>query len=232
MDNNLTTNVSYEFTDPFPILQPALHQIEVYGRLTDKVYKTFRDVYLRYGDYDWYLKADDDTFIFVEHLKSFLKTKNSSQPVTYGFDFKAIVEHGYHSGGAGYVLSNEALKRIGSKLTTDYNFCPNSGTEDVDIAKCLRKLAVFPNKSIDEIGRERFHPFDVGTHLLGGYPDWFFQYASNPIKIVSGLFINFFFLAIEFLFVQRVLKAVAILQSLFIICHRIKFKNFIHCGQR
>jgi glycoprotein-N-acetylgalactosamine 3-beta-galactosyltransferase len=182
MDNNLTTNASHEFIDPFPILQPAMHQIEVYGKLTDKVYKTIRDLYLRYNDYDWYLKADDDTFIFVDNLKTFLKTKNSSHPVTYGFDFRTIVDRGYHSGGAGYVLSNEALQRIGLKLTENVEYCPNSGTEDVDIAKCLRKLGVYPEKSIDEKGRERFHPFDVATHLLGGFPDWYFQYASNPVQ--------------------------------------------------
>ena len=183
MDNsNTTLNTSIELTDPFPILQPANHNVEVYKKLTDKVYKTLRDVYLRYNDYDWYLKADDDTFIFVDNLKSFLKTKNSSQPVTYGYDFKIIVEGGYHSGGAGYVLSNEALKRIGPKLSPGDTFCPNKGIEDVDVAKCLRLLGVYPDKSIDEKGRERFHPFDVGSHLLGDYPDWYLQYASNPVQ--------------------------------------------------
>ena len=188
----MTTNISHEFTNPFPILQPANHQVEVYGKLTDKVYKTLRDVYLRYNDYDWYLKADDDTFIFIDNLKSFLKTKNSTQPVTYGFDFKTIVDHGYHSGGAGYVLSSEALKRIGPKLSPGDSFCPNSGTEDVDIAKCLRKVGVYPDKSIDEKGRERFHPFDVATHLIGGFPNWYFQYASNPVQKVSFFYKNSF----------------------------------------
>ncbi len=184
MNDSLLTNKSYEYTEPFPLLQPALHDIEIYDKLTDKVYKTFRDVYLRYNDFDWYLKADDDTFIFVDNLKKFLKDKNSTQPVTYGFDFKVIVDRGYHSGGAGYVLSNEALRRVGSKLVEDYKFCPNSGVEDVDVAKCLRKVSVYPGKSIDEMGRERFHPFDVGTHLMGGFPDWYFQYATNPVKKV------------------------------------------------
>lgn len=33
----------------------------------------------------------------------------------------------FWSTGAGYVLSNESLSRIGSKLSTDFKFCPNSG---------------------------------------------------------------------------------------------------------
>jgi len=75
------------------------------------------------------LKADDDTFIFVDNLREFVSNKNSSLPVTYGYDFKVIVDHGYHSGGGGYLLSNEALLRIGTKLNNDYKFCPNTGTE-------------------------------------------------------------------------------------------------------
>ena len=184
MSKKQKTNTSYEYTKPFPILEPALHDIEIYDHLTDKIYKTFRDVYLRYNAFDWYLKSDDNTFIFVDNLKKFLQEKNSTQPVTYGYDMKLIVDRGYHSGGAGYVLSNEALKRIGSQLVSNYSFCPNSGVEDVDVAKCLRKLSVYPEKSIDEMGRERFHPFDVGTHLMGGFPDWYFQYATNPVKKV------------------------------------------------
>jgi glycoprotein-N-acetylgalactosamine 3-beta-galactosyltransferase len=185
MDNNLTTNVSYEFTDPFPILQPAFFEVDIYKKLTDKVFRTLQDVYLRYNDYDWYLKADDDTFIFVDNLRSFLKNKNSTAPVTYGYDFKIIVERGYHSGGAGYVLSNEALHRIGSNLTANYTICKNSGTEDVDVAKCLRNLNVYPDKSVDENGRERFHPLSVNAHLKGEFPGWINSYASNQLRKVS-----------------------------------------------
>ena len=41
------------------------------------------------------------------------------------------------------------------------------GIEDVDVAKCLRLVGVYPNKSLDEHGRERFHPFDLGVHYDG-----------------------------------------------------------------
>ena len=189
LDNNATTNISQEFNDPFPILQPADHEAEVYGKLTDKVYKTLKDVYLRYNDYDWYLKADDDTFIFVDNLKSFLKEKNSSHPVTYGYDFNLFVDKGYHSGGAGYVLSHEALNRIGSRLVSNYTACPNTGVEDMDIANCLRNLKVYPDKSIDESGRERFHPFSLQNHLKGSFPSGFDAYSANKVK--NACFFNF-----------------------------------------
>jgi len=40
----------------------------------------------------------------------FLQDKDPSSPVYYGRHFKPYVKNGYMSGGAGYVLSKEALK--------------------------------------------------------------------------------------------------------------------------
>ncbi len=130
------------------------------------------------------MKADEDTFIFVNNLRNFLKSKNPNEPVTFGYDYRVYVDSGYHSGGAGYILSKESLLRLGSKLNEDFAFCPNSGSEDVDVADCLRMLNVFPEKSIDEFGRERFHPLNLETHYGGNFPDWLYEYASNPIKNV------------------------------------------------
>jgi len=180
------TNQTNLYSDPLPILEPADFVQEVYGKLTDKVYRTFKELYLNHNEYDWYLKADDDTFIFTDNLRDFLQDKNASAPVTFGYDFKVIVPNGYHSGGAGYLLSNEALMRIGRQLNESFESCVNTGTEDVDVAQTLRQLGVYPNKSIDDQDKERFHPLDVGTHLHGGFPDWMYQYASNPIQKGPG----------------------------------------------
>jgi hypothetical protein len=120
LNNSLSTSVTWEYTEPYPILQPAGHEAEVYDKLTDKVLKTVRAVYRKYSDYDWYVKvwarririlkkelqfyyfqADDDTFIFVDNLRDFLETKNSSELLTYGYNFKVLVKDGYQAGGAG-----------------------------------------------------------------------------------------------------------------------------------
>lgn len=166
------------------ILQPKGLIKDTYETLTDKVYLTFKHLNLKHNEFDWYLKADDDTFIFMDNLRTFLNDKNSSLPVTYGYDFKKVVPFGYHSGGGGYVLSKEALVRIGSKLNEDYSFCPNTGYEDTDVALCLRMLDVYPNKSIDRFGRERFHPLNITDFFYGDFPEWMIEYASNPIQTV------------------------------------------------
>ncbi len=172
------------------LLQPPGYVNDKYEKLTDKVYLTFKYLYENnYNDYEWYLKADDDTFIFVNNLRKFLSNKNPAMPITFGYDFKEEVLEGYHSGGAGYVLSRNSFNRIGSVLSSNYSFCPNTGTEDVDIARCLRKLGVHPSKSIDDLNRERFHLFNISMHYYGTYEtlfSWVLKYSKNGLRKVKN----------------------------------------------
>ena len=185
-DQASLANRSYDlkYKNSFSILKPTDLVDDTYLKLTDKVYYSFKDVYKKFPDYDWYLKADDDTFVFMKNLQDFLKTKNHTLPVTYGYDFQIIVQNGYHSGGAGYVLSREAFNRLGKQLNENLEFCPNSGLEDIDVASCLRKLNVYMNNSLDEFGKERFHPCSMDQHYFGISLEWLGQYASNQVQKV------------------------------------------------
>ena len=144
---------SIEVDQPFSLLQPYGLQTEIYKKLTNKVYATIVALYMNYNYYDWYLKADDDTFIFVDNLRDFLANKNMSIPLKFGYNLKT-----WQSGGAGYVFNNKALNVFGSKLYDDLKNCPNTGTEDQDMSACARKLNVSEPNSIDSSGRELFHP--------------------------------------------------------------------------
>ena len=44
--------------------------------------------------------------------RNFLSTQDPDDPVHFGCKYKAIVRQGYMSGGAGYVLSGEAVRRF------------------------------------------------------------------------------------------------------------------------
>ena len=78
-----------------------------------KTKNAFTYVYHEHFDeYDWFVKADDDTYMIIENLRLLLKDKNSSEPIFFGRKFKPYVKQGYFSGGAGYVLSKEALRRF------------------------------------------------------------------------------------------------------------------------
>ena len=80
--------------DSMRLLQPPNFVEENYDNLSQKMFHTFAYVYDKNPDFDFYLKTDDDTFIFVDNLRAFLSDKNSSKPVTYGYDFSPIVEYG------------------------------------------------------------------------------------------------------------------------------------------
>ena len=51
--------------------------------------------------FDWYLKADDDTFIILENLKHMLRQLNPGQPVYLGGRSMTLLKNGYNGGGAG-----------------------------------------------------------------------------------------------------------------------------------
>ncbi|CAF4388543.1 unnamed protein product, partial [Rotaria sp. Silwood2] len=134
-------------------------------------------------DFDWFVKADDDTYLIVENLKKFLNEQNTSEPITFGYNYKTVVEKGYQSGGASYVLSRESLRRFYEAQKDRMPDCQqDGGSEDIEIAKCLRTKGVYPGKSLDKQNRELFHPFTFVDHFRGSFPDWLQQYAENPLR--------------------------------------------------
>ncbi len=105
---------------------------------------------------DWFMKADDDTYVVVENLRYMLQPYNASEAIYFGCKFKPYVTQGYMSGGAGYVLSKEALKRFVQRGVNDQTglLCrkDGKGAEDVELGKCMENLQV---KSFD-LGLQNF----------------------------------------------------------------------------
>lgn len=79
-----TTGISSHILER--VLQPTGLLRDTYDRLTDKVLLAFKQIYSQHPDYDWYLKADDDTYIFSENLQYFLSLRNPFKPVYYGLE--------------------------------------------------------------------------------------------------------------------------------------------------
>ncbi|XP_057658309.1 glycoprotein-N-acetylgalactosamine 3-beta-galactosyltransferase 1-like isoform X2 [Diorhabda carinulata] len=146
-----------------------------------KTKAAYRYVYENYFDQaDWFMKADDDTYVIVENLRYMLLSVNPDMPIYYGCRFKPYVKQGYMSGGAGYILSREAVRRFIELGLPNKNKCrqDNNGAEDVEMGKCLESVDVIAGDSRDPENRGRFFPFSPEHHLIPGHVDKSFWYWS------------------------------------------------------
>ena len=148
-------------------------------RLWQKSREAFKYVHKYYRKKaDWFLKADDDTFVIVENLRTMLAQENSNDPVYFGYRMitsspKTYVRQGFMSGGAGYVLSREALDRFVNIALNGKNkqsrrkchYTKNMGNEDVEVGRCLESVNVRTGDTNDEFGKCLFHA-EPPTHWL------------------------------------------------------------------
>jgi len=154
--------------------------------LWGKTKQAFEYVYKHHlDDADWFVKADDDTYMIIENLRYLLKNQNSSTPIFFGHKFKPYVNQGYFSGGAGYVLSKEAVIRFVETGIYNSSICrqDNDGAEDVEMGKCMENLHVTAGDSRDTYGRKRFFPFIPEHHLIPGLigkDTWYYKYIFYP----------------------------------------------------
>uniref|UniRef100_A0A1I7X7J0 N-acetylgalactosaminide beta-1,3-galactosyltransferase n=1 Tax=Heterorhabditis bacteriophora TaxID=37862 RepID=A0A1I7X7J0_HETBA len=138
-------------------------------------------------EFDWYLKADDDTYVVVEHLRKYLSFLDPNKPYYLGYTLKPYLvssfnqfyiwhfyknENGYNAGGAGYVLSRAALKIFNEKLYINATLCPDDIYEDVGIGRCLASVGIFPHDTRNALGQNRFN-----THTPS---DIFHSRMNNP----------------------------------------------------
>uniref|UniRef100_A0A3Q3XN63 N-acetylgalactosaminide beta-1,3-galactosyltransferase n=1 Tax=Mola mola TaxID=94237 RepID=A0A3Q3XN63_MOLML len=153
----------------------------------DQLYwKTIRAYHYAYEHHideaDWFLKADDDTYVIVDNLRWLLANHTPDDPIYFGRRFKPYTKQGYMSGGAGYVLSKEALRRFVEGFKT--NVCTHtSSVEDLAMGQCMEKMRVLAGDSRDSMHRETFHPFVPEQHLTAMFPKsfWYWSYCYYPI---------------------------------------------------
>ncbi|KAF2363220.1 Fringe-like [Trinorchestia longiramus] len=154
------------------------------NRLWEKTKAAFQYIYEHHlEEADWFLKADDDTFVVVENLKYLLRRYNSSAPLWFGRRFQRLVKKGYMSGDAGYVLSREAVSLLVEEGLPNKRKCrsDNDGDDDVEMGKCLQNIGVYVGDSRDDKGRERFFPFTPEHHLVPGNKDWLWDFYYYPM---------------------------------------------------
>ncbi|XP_034457103.1 glycoprotein-N-acetylgalactosamine 3-beta-galactosyltransferase 1 [Hippoglossus hippoglossus] len=127
---------------------------------------------------DWFLKADDDTFVVVENLRHTLNNYDTEKPLYFGRRFAPFISQGYMSGGAGYALSKEALRRFVKGFSSG-KCTHSSNIEDMALGRCMETMKVEPGDSRDVKGRQTFHAYRPEMLLVRQFPrprPWYLLY--------------------------------------------------------
>ncbi len=161
-------------------------------------HKTRHAFQLIYDEYlheaDWFIKADDDTYLILENLRYLLAAYDSTQPIYFGHKFKKpIVSQGYMSGGGGYAISKAGVKQLVEIAYKDDRLCNPAikpgGAEDIILGQCLQNVGVIAGDSRDSLGRDRFHPVCPFKQLNpdSKIPWWITEYAFYENAQVGSL---------------------------------------------
>ncbi|KER23236.1 hypothetical protein T265_08847 [Opisthorchis viverrini] len=244
---------------------------EVRSHLWVKMRKILRELYHVADDYDYFYKADDDTYAFVSNLRQFLAAEDEpSEPVMWGYRWMAkrlsfrrpyvllgpklhdiskihsfpnkfcfvgdspgtqvnlsfmfrtsgsekdivtrcflelcsditpqaisffiktlfstftqqrLCPGGYFSGGSGYVLTREALKRIVERAIDRHPDCPTTDEDKEDVKMCLcgRAVGVRLEDGRLENGRDLFYPYSAKTMAQENMKTLYFGlWGSDP----------------------------------------------------
>ncbi|XP_071051380.1 glycoprotein-N-acetylgalactosamine 3-beta-galactosyltransferase 1-like [Onthophagus taurus] len=146
--------------------------------LWEKSREAFKYLYKYYlNDIDWFIKADDDTYVIIENLRLLLRQYDPKKAYFLGSLIQQkrvdLAESNlkYMYGGSGYVLSKETLRKYIEESLNDPNLCFNPDVEkneDMYIGKCLENVGVKMVYTHDDFGRERF----LHNHLINIFKEW------------------------------------------------------------
>ncbi|XP_075265727.1 glycoprotein-N-acetylgalactosamine 3-beta-galactosyltransferase 1-like [Convolutriloba macropyga] len=129
---------------------------------------TLELVYSKYmKNFDWFFKADDDTYVIMDNLRRFLYNKDATKLEWYGKVMTNGFNRGhYPQGGAGYAFGSAALKQLVEVGFKSGPNCPNTSLrthgDDIYLGLCLKESGITLVKDcFDSQGRELFHPLDI-----------------------------------------------------------------------
>lgn len=160
------------------------------GHLAEKTNFAFRYAYSNFHDkIDWFIKADDDTYIIMENLRAIVSLYDPNKAHYIGGKSGDILPQGYNGGGAGYTLSKGALQLIvqeGHRFPTSCR--PRGDFEDLETGRCLAAFSVYPVETRDINFRLTFHPdhpYKIFGNLGSARNTYTYRKRGGPYPKVS-----------------------------------------------
>lgn len=123
-----------------------------------KNFESFKILYEKFTDFDWYINLDDDTYLNLENLKELLIEHSTEEifvlgKINYG-TLPSEPDLNYCSGGAGYVFNRKTLSLL-KKIDISYN---RSRFADANIGMFCR------DQNIEIRNNDLFHPREPSYH--------------------------------------------------------------------
>lgn len=167
-------------TEPDDEINPIVFDVEenyflLWGK-TKRFMKYIHETY--YDEYDWFFKADDDTYAIMENMRYMLTAYSSADSIYFGNKLKTpLHKWGYFAGGAGYVMSKTALRKLVTEAIPNADICKSGarGDEDWELALCMENVGVYPVNTLDQLHRERFLNFIPEAHFYHLRNEWYWK---------------------------------------------------------
>lgn len=132
-----------ELTKPLPIIQPQTYLPENSISSTKDMFWTYKYIWNRYSNFDWYLKTDDKTFFFIQNLRNYLQNQSHpSNAKNCANDWSSSFKKNPSQSHTSFVLSRGALEKFSKSLMYSRNYCSSMGHEYIDTNNCLKKLDI------------------------------------------------------------------------------------------
>jgi len=147
-------------------------------------------------EHDWFIKADDDTFIISENMRGFLQYHDPNFPHYMGHSIRSRWEREnvIFNSGVCYALSRKTLIKIGPYIShlptlqhqTGRSHCIDrkGAGEDPTTGICLLGVGIRPTNTLDHEMRERFLIFRDTDHVKIIREDtWYWKYKPPNVKV-------------------------------------------------
>jgi len=176
-----------------PLSRHQNHTVHV-RNIWEKVHRMWTAIYSTslLLEFEWFLKADDDTFVSTTNLLGFLQYYDPTVPHYLGHSIRSRWERDnvIFNSGTCYVLSRASLQRVGRYLahlpTVDpppgFEICVDraGAGEDPATASCLLGVGIRPGNTLDHELRERFLSFRDTDHVRMEREDtWYWKYTPH-----------------------------------------------------